>query len=593
MNQMKMLALCAIMLSGILQANAAPVINGVSGPALLPKGASGAWAVSAYAPDAQYLQYSVQWGDGYVVPASASAGSFSHAYASAGNHTATFAVVDDKGASAQFQMTVQAYEIPAPACPGFTRLEQGNKISDGKYSLELDSVQVADHLALPHDAAAFTLFDGQARIGQYEVAKGGAFQSTMPNGDQIKVELCGISYDPYGSPYSSQFSRAYMRLLVNGNAATYGYQPYLEDTCQNDAQFTLIYVGGVVQSSSLQLRLSDVGVAIGAHNRHPAILDVLGASDNFTMPIMQATIEPYSLQPATLPWGKRVFITVCRTSPGPFLNSKFAEIKVVDEAGNAFAPPNQPPEINCISCPSSLLPLEAGTWEVRAGDPEGSLLTFGVDWGDGQKYQNIAPWPGEHNSCRFVHSYAQPGAYNITFTANDANGASTRLASAATVLGTMPSCNDSDGGFEIYLKGTSSGYWNEAGSLGYAEKTDYCLSASTLVEYYNQQACAIASWEEQCPGGCQDGACVQSDLPPAPPEDSEPVSQPASWASCAAEPATPGGPMGGGAVPVGVPASPAKPAEPAQPPLQDNRLDMIISLLEEIRQMLQQILDRI
>jgi hypothetical protein len=158
----------------------------------------------------------------------------------------------------------------------------------------------------------------------------------------------------------------------------------------------------------------------------------------------------------------------------------------------------------------------------------------------------------------------------------------------------MPSCNDSDGGFEIYLKGTSSGYWNEAGNLGYAEKTDYCLSASTLVEYYNQQACAIASWEEQCPGGCQDGACVQSDLPPAPPEDSEPVSQPASWASGAAVPvATPAMPIPGAAAPVEVPASPAKPLEPAQPPQQDNRLDVIISLLEEIRQMLLQILAKI
>ncbi|MCX6771764.1 MAG: PKD domain-containing protein [Candidatus Micrarchaeota archaeon] len=544
-KEIMIFALAAMALAGIAQANVAPTITSVSGATSLLVNTEGTWQISAYDPDAAYLTYSVSWGDGSVSPSSASAGPFRHTYALPANYTAMFTVTDDQGASTQSQVLVQAYKIAVPDCPGFTRLVPGDSISDGKYSIELVSVQGPNPFAI-EESATFALKDGQAEISHQSIGKAAAFRSTMPNGDQIEVGLCDVASDP--SPSYQGLDDAYLKLFVNGKAATYGYQPSVEDTCQNDSQFTLIHVGNVVGNSYLQARLSDISVASGSKNTHPAILDILSASDNFTVQIMQVTIAPFYLERYTLPWGKKLFITACRVGSGFALNSKWVEIKVQDENGEVMRPPsqspaisppaqntsplpaqpaqNQPPVITSVSGSTSLEPNETGMWGISAYDSDGVLLNYSVQWGDGGSYQSGSIAFAQFGSvANILHAYSQAGNYTINFTVADSSGATAQMSANVTVGN---ACSDTDGGPDIYVKGTASGY--EAGTLNYVVRTDYCKSPTEIVEYFREYSCTVNNRTWECPNGCYDGACnppVPGGAAPSPAPPPPTVSKPA------------------------------------------------------------------
>jgi hypothetical protein len=223
-------------------------------------------------------------------------------------------------------------------------------------------------------------------------------------------------------------------------------------------------------------------------------------------------------------------------------------------------------------------------------------------------------------------------------------------------------CIDSDGGQDFSVKGTVTGDsgaykqfvlglgetpWLSADSpYNYTVIHDFCMfNLDFNYQSIAEGFCAKdfrGNWhvgyiQTACPEGtvCMDGACVQKEMPPAPPgsqcedgaaegecsnekpkaceggelvDDAEKCGCPAGMiaagtqctsattakapqAYCATSP-VPAAASPGGAAPSEVAATPAKPAEPAQPQEQDSRLDRIIALLEQIRDILLKIIGK-
>lgn len=85
---------------------------------------------------------------------------------------------------------------------------------------------------------------------------------------------------------------------------------------------------------------------------------------------------------------------------------------------------NQPPVITGISGPTALQLNEVGTWTIKAYDPDGTVLNYGVNWGDIGTGQVLAAPSGSPTlqTATFTHSYATAGNYTVTFTASDNQG---------------------------------------------------------------------------------------------------------------------------------------------------------------------------
>ena len=86
--------------------------------------------------------------------------------------------------------------------------------------------------------------------------------------------------------------------------------------------------------------------------------------------------------------------------------------------------PNNPPVIQGITAPSVLSVREAGTWTIKAYDPESEPLSYYATWGDeypgAAKPASIsASSYGQSQNATFTHYYTQPGVYEPRFTVID------------------------------------------------------------------------------------------------------------------------------------------------------------------------------
>lgn|GEM_PF-3958799 len=307
-----MFALCAIMLAGIAQANVAPIIVDVQGQTMLLANAQGSWLVSAYDPDAAYLVYSTDWGDGTSAPAGSSP-QLTHAYSAVGNYTAAFTVTDDQGASTVSLRNITVYVITEPDCPGFTKVKIWEPLSAGGYDVALSDV---DHYNASEHYVGIRINSSQYESGFHKAYKWAPLLLTAPNGDQLKVEVCEV----YHSVMASR-SSAWLRFTVNDGA-----------------------------------------------------------------------------------------------SPPP---------------------QNLPPVITGVAGPAGLPQGEMGIWNISAYDPDGTYLSYSVQWGDEGSYRSAALSSAQIGSAASLqHAYSQPGNYTIIFTVKDSAGASTQATLTVNVIPT-------------------------------------------------------------------------------------------------------------------------------------------------------------
>ncbi len=104
---------------------------------------------------------------------------------------------------------------------------------------------------------------------------------------------------------------------------------------------------------------------------------------------------------------------------------------------------NQKPIITSVSGPSSLTAGQAGTWTVKAYDPDGTYLSYSVNWGDSGISPSAPSSAQTGSTATFQHTYSSAGTYTITFTVADNLGATAVSASTIAVAGSSGNGCDS------------------------------------------------------------------------------------------------------------------------------------------------------
>ena len=90
------------------------------------------------------------------------------------------------------------------------------------------------------------------------------------------------------------------------------------------------------------------------------------------------------------------------------------------------------PIIESFTGPATLKKGVAGTWEIKASDPQNDPLTYNMDWGDrkgvlGSLLKNVVRLVrGSYvQTSTFTHTYSTIGTYTVTATVRDKNGNTT------------------------------------------------------------------------------------------------------------------------------------------------------------------------
>ena len=93
-----------------------------------------------------------------------------------------------------------------------------------------------------------------------------------------------------------------------------------------EAKYGIINVGQVLDAGTFKVRLSDISVAVGSTNTHPAIIDILDANEAV---VGQIQVDPSTTYTFTQSGtGTSVKVHVYRTAPGFTLNAKWAEMAI-------------------------------------------------------------------------------------------------------------------------------------------------------------------------------------------------------------------------------------------------------------------------
>jgi len=91
-----------------------------------------------------------------------------------------------------------------------------------------------------------------------------------------------------------------------------------------EAKYGIVSVGEVLDAGAFKVSLSDISVATGNDNTHPAIIDILDANDAVVGQIQVSTDQTYTFNNG----GSSVKIHVYKTAPGFTLNAKWAEMAI-------------------------------------------------------------------------------------------------------------------------------------------------------------------------------------------------------------------------------------------------------------------------
>ena len=369
--------------------NQPPVIASVGGPTSLSANTAGTWIVSAYDPDGTYLSYSVMWGDEGVAPlyrdAVGSTATFQHTYAQAGTYTITFTVKDAQGASAQSTAAVVVGSGTIQNCDGYTDLQVGKAINTGTYSMKL-----ADVAADGSGSAIIEINDYTGALLAEEKVAPGTKYVYGTNG--IAVEVCK------SSSKSSAKIKAYSTTLP----ATL--------PC---AGYTTRHKGQMLDRGEYKATLTDVTVE-SETGMDVAIFDIYDSAGRHitSEPIHEGSASIYSENGSA----KTISMKVCQIARGTN-GAKWAKLAMSVEAGA-----NKAPVITSVGGPTSITASssQVSMWTIGGYDPEGGPVLYSVNWGDGHDSGGFV------NAANFGYSYPVPGTYTITFTAKDAQGATTQ-----------------------------------------------------------------------------------------------------------------------------------------------------------------------
>ncbi len=96
-----------------------------------------------------------------------------------------------------------------------------------------------------------------------------------------------------------------------------------------ESKYGIVNVGQVLDAGTFKIRLSDISVAVGTENKHPAIIDILDANEQV---VGQIQVDPGTTYTFTQSGtSNSVKIHVYKTAPGFTLNAKWAEMAIYSD----------------------------------------------------------------------------------------------------------------------------------------------------------------------------------------------------------------------------------------------------------------------
>ena len=131
--------------------------------------------------------------------------------------------------------------------------------------------------------------------------------------------------------------------------------------------------------------------------------------------------------------GNKTLIFKCTNSDGTVIQTKIVHVK------------NLLPVIVSFTGPATLTTSQAGTFNMSGRDPNGTTLTFSVNWGDGTT-NFTSTKTGTVNqtlSDQTTHAYATASTYYPTLTLTDANGGTATRTLTVVVNPALPPVIDS------------------------------------------------------------------------------------------------------------------------------------------------------
>ena len=96
-----------------------------------------------------------------------------------------------------------------------------------------------------------------------------------------------------------------------------------------EAKYGIVNVGQTLDAGTFKIRLSDISVAVGSTNLHPAIIDILDANEAVVGQVQVNPDSTYTFTQAGT--GSSVKIHVYKTAPGFTLNAKWAEMAIYND----------------------------------------------------------------------------------------------------------------------------------------------------------------------------------------------------------------------------------------------------------------------
>ena len=267
---------------------------------------------------------------------------------------------------------------------------------------------------------------------------------------------CGYNYSSYPYNYGS-----------NGcsNCGTYPYT----SGCSNTGTPTLTYLspqsGGAGTSVTVfGSGFSSTGDSVRFGN---GVITGLSSNDGQSISfVVPSQITGFGSQPLTI---GSYNVSVTNASG---ITSNALPFNVTSTSANGA------PTITSVSGPSNLSVGMTGTWQVTVNNPNTSLTTVGVTWGDtGNGYVNqAAPQQisGGIQTVSFSHAYITNGSYTVTFTIGNVLGQSQNYTTTVNVSG---STNGSGTPTVTYLTPNSGYVGNQVTIYG----TNFSTSGNNVI----------------------------------------------------------------------------------------------------------------
>ena len=279
---------------------------------------------------------------------------------------------------------------------------------------------------------AITTLGGSTSLA---VGQTGTWMLAATDPNDINLQYTALWGDGASKPAASftTFQQSYMYHAYS-QAGTYTVTVTVTDAAGASTQASITTtVTGSSSQPDLSVYAISISTANGITKVTPTIKNVGSATasgytityylDGTAVTVQESSThlaagasETNELDRGQIPAGQHTMRVAITSSDSGANNANNEMTKTFEISGS-----NQPPVITSTTGPSTLSTNQKGTWTVSAYDPDGTYLSYSVNWGEGSNAPVSSNDLGRTgSSASFEHAYSQAGMYMITFTVKDA-----------------------------------------------------------------------------------------------------------------------------------------------------------------------------